>query len=430
MSSRAKIIYAFRSRLLELKPYFFFPANLWRHKNHRVLFEAFRRFKDQEEFANYKLILSGHFDLEQWAKLTNENDVRDVHHLGYVSKAELVLLYSHARALVFVSLFEGFGMPVLEAFGLGCPVICSNTTSLPEIGSDAALLCDPTNPDAVAEAMRTVVTDRELTKSLAIRGQERFAAYSWSQAGGELKQAIIRVASRLQTLPHFSSPAAANTSLPVPAGPLVSIITPSFNQAQFLPRTIESVLSQSYRNIEYIVVDGGSTDGSLEILQSYGDQLKWISEPDNGQTHAINKGLARASGDILSYLNSDDTLAPNAVETVVNALDKSPESGTVYGNANYIDVDDKVTGWYATDKATFEKILQDCCICQPTVYWRASVMKSVGRFDESLHYAMDYEMWLRMAKAGIQMKRVPETIANSASLSPEQNAVSPSQNIQ
>src|SRR5262249_16274332 len=151
----------------------------------------------------------------------------------------------------------------------------------------------------------------------------------------ELKQAIVRVVKRLQTLSEFSTEAArteaAHTSLLVPARPLVSIITPSFNQARFLPRTIESVFSQSYRNIEYIVGDGGSTDGSLEVLQSYGDRLKWVSEPDNGQTHAINKGLARASGDILSYLNSDDTLAPNAVEIVVNALDESPESGFVYG---------------------------------------------------------------------------------------------------
>ena len=125
-----------------------------------------------------------------------------------------------------------------------------------------------------------------------------------------------------------------------PSLPLVSIVTPSFNQARFLRETIESVLNQNYPRIEYIVVDGGSNDGSQEILASYGESISsWMSEPDSGQTDALNKGFSMARGEIFAWLNSDDTYLPNAVSAAVQYLQDHPEIGMMYGKAFYMDED-------------------------------------------------------------------------------------------
>src|SRR5262245_29974254 len=178
--------------------------------------------------------------------------------------------------------------------------------------------------------------------------------------------------------------------------PRVSIITPSFNQAHFLRRTVESVLGQSYPHVEYIVVDGGSTDGTVEVLQSYGHQLTWVSEPDRGQSAAINKGLSWARGEVLAYLNSDDVLLPGAVARVVAHLTANPHCDLVYGRAHYIDEHDQVVGAYHTDDYSFARLMHDCCICQPAAFWRRRIQDRVGAFDEALDYAMDYDYWLRV----------------------------------
>ena len=195
--------------------------------------------------------------------------------------------------------------------------------------------------------------------------------------------------------------------------PLVSIVTPSFNQGRFLRRTIESVLMQEYPCIEHIVCDGGSTDESRGILESYGDRFAWVSEPDAGQSHAINKGLRRARGDIVAYLNSDDVLLPGALLTVVAHLEANPEWDLVYGNAYHIDEEDRVIGNYPTAPFDFDRLLQDCCICQPATFWRRRVVDRIGYFDEALHYTMDYEYWMRLHRAGGVLAHVPEFLASS-----------------
>ena len=195
--------------------------------------------------------------------------------------------------------------------------------------------------------------------------------------------------------------------------PLVSIVTPSFNQGRFLRRTIESVLGQDYPHIEYIVCDGGSTDESLDILQSYGEQFHWHSESDRGQSHAINKGLRQARGDILAYLNSDDVLLPGAIASVARHFQRRPDSDLIYGNAHWIDENDRVLGDYPTAPYDFERLLQDCFICQPAAFWRRRVMDRIGLFDETLHYAMDYDYWMRLGRAGGVLTQVPDVLAGS-----------------
>ena len=180
--------------------------------------------------------------------------------------------------------------------------------------------------------------------------------------------------------------------------PLVSIVTPSYNQGRFLRRTIDSVLNQDYPRVEYLVFDGGSTDESIDILNSYGNRFFWRSERDRGQTDAINKGLLRANGDILAYLNSDDVLLPGAIATAVKHFESRADWELLYGNAYHIDEDDHVLGEYPTAPYDFDRLLQSCCICQPAAFWRRSLSEHVGLFDDTLHCAMDYEYWLRIGR--------------------------------
>jgi len=181
--------------------------------------------------------------------------------------------------------------------------------------------------------------------------------------------------------------------------PLVSIITPSFNQAQFLEATIQSILGQNYPNLEYIIVDGGSTDGSLEIIQCYADRLAWwVSEKDHGQTDAINKGFARARGGILAWLNSDDTYEPGAVEAAVAELHNRPEVGLVYADAHYINEKGTVCGRFPAAQTDYRRLRQGYVhIPQQSSFFSADIWRKVGPLDDSFYFAMDYDLWVRIA---------------------------------
>jgi len=181
--------------------------------------------------------------------------------------------------------------------------------------------------------------------------------------------------------------------------PLVSIITPSFNQAAYLRAAIESVLAQDYPRIEYVVVDGGSTDGSREILESYAPRLAWwVSEPDAGQTAAINKGFARARGSIFAWLNSDDVLYPYAVREAVGHLEEHPEVGMVYGDADYIDEQGVAIGRFPAARTDYRRLRRGYVhIPQQAAFFRARLWKMVGPLDEAFRFAMDYDLWVRIA---------------------------------
>lgn len=182
--------------------------------------------------------------------------------------------------------------------------------------------------------------------------------------------------------------------------PLVTIVTPSFNQAEYLEETIQSVLKQTYKNVEYILVDGASQDGTLEIIKKYEKRLtRWISEKDKGQTDAINKGFALAKGEILGWINSDDTLMPNAVEEAVAFLLQNPEVGLVYGDANYIDGSSKVIGKFPAAQTDLQKLRRGYVhIPQQASFFRKDLWDQVGPLDDSFFFAMDYDLWTRLAQ--------------------------------
>lgn len=183
--------------------------------------------------------------------------------------------------------------------------------------------------------------------------------------------------------------------------PLISIITPSFNQADFLEATINSVLNQHYPNLEYIVIDGGSTDGSLEIIQKYANQISyWVSEADKGQAHAFNKGLARARGKYVGWLNSDDLYLPGVLQSAVNMLESHPEAALVFGNVQALDASGNITNimrygdWQLNDLMTFH------IIGQPAVFMRHDLLMKAGGLDSSYHFLLDHQLWLRLALLG------------------------------
>ena len=195
--------------------------------------------------------------------------------------------------------------------------------------------------------------------------------------------------------------------------PLISIVTPSFQQARFLRACIDSVLTQDYPNREYCVQDGGSTDGSVAILKSYQDKLRWISRPDGGQAAAINARLMASHGEILGYLNSDDALRPDALRQVAAAFKAHPEIDVVYGNADLIDKSGQVTGRYRTLPFDPETFFGDCYLSQPATFWRRRILDKIGLFDETLQVGMDYDYWIRIILAGGGFLHLDPVLAQS-----------------
>jgi len=182
--------------------------------------------------------------------------------------------------------------------------------------------------------------------------------------------------------------------------PLVSIVTPSFNQGEFIEETVQSVLAQDYPNIEHIVIDGASTDSTLSILRRYDGKISWISEPDRGQSEAINKGFRRARGEILSWLCADDLYYPDTVSEVVEHFHQHDGTDMIYGESQYIDSQGQPIGMYPSSEFNATSLLPFCFIPQPTVFMRKSILDRVGLVDSQLHYAMDLDLWARVAMQG------------------------------
>jgi glycosyltransferase involved in cell wall biosynthesis len=195
----------------------------------------------------------------------------------------------------------------------------------------------------------------------------------------------------------------------------LSFVIPTRNQARFLRQCIDGCLSQDVRDAEIIVVDGLSTDNTREVLASYGDRIRWTSEPDRGQSDAINKGIRRAQGELIAWINSDDYYAsPRAIRSLLDAFEAEREVDIVYGNGVRVDVEGKELGTY---RARAIERLADIVthpasfVLQPAVVFRRQLFVDVGGVDETLHYTMDYELWIRLFAAARRARYIPEVIA-------------------
>lgn len=194
--------------------------------------------------------------------------------------------------------------------------------------------------------------------------------------------------------------------------PRVCIVTPSYNQMPFVEETIRSVLLQGYPNLEYIIIDGGSTDGSMEIIRKYEPWLAyWVSERDRGQSHAINKGVQRGQGEIVAWLNSDDLYTPGALHAAALALAAQPQAAAVCGDCTFIDANSRPVRMVAPPEFDLRRLLlHGNSIPQPAVFIRRATWDAVGGVDERLHYFMDYDLWLRLGLVG-PFARLPQAMA-------------------
>jgi glycosyltransferase involved in cell wall biosynthesis len=197
------------------------------------------------------------------------------------------------------------------------------------------------------------------------------------------------------------------------AEPLVTIVTPSLNAAQFIARTVESVLSQDYPHIEYIVMDGGSKDGTVGVLETWKDRLRYVSASDGGAADAINRGFLQSHGAVFGWLNADDTYRPGAISAAVRSLVSTPEAAVVYGQGVWTDTDDRVLGTYPTlspyEASHWER---ECFICQPAALMTRRAFETVGMLDTDFQSAFDYDLWIRLSR-GHLFVAIPEVLAAS-----------------
>ena len=226
----------------------------------------------------------------------------------------------------------------------------------------------------------------------------------------------VSSAPRDRSFPAAPRPESVVAS-PSAAHPLVTIVTPSYNQGRWIRKTLESVAAQTYPRIEHVVVDGGSTDETVQLLRE-APGIRWISEPDRGQAHAINKGISMSGGEFIAYLNSDDLLYPDAVTVAVDSFRHDPSADLLYGDGTVID-EKGIALWEWLSRPEDFRLLADYhflwndstnYILQQATFWRRSLHDRVGLFDESFHYALDVEFWLRTGFSGARMVHVPRKL--------------------
>jgi glycosyltransferase involved in cell wall biosynthesis len=384
--------------------YLYFPSNFWQHKNHSTLLRALK-LVHSGGFPDLHLVFTGASGADS-TRVKQETGSLGlsgrVSFLGYQERALIPEIYRHSLGLVFATRFEGMGLPVIEAMCVGVPVITSKGGAAEEIAGGEALLVDEKTPEGIAAGILELLSSPTRRDDLIARGLRRGAEFSWERYNQHLDEIFEKITS-----PGFMRPAPIEVS----EYPGISVVTPSFNMAPYIEETIQSVLTQEYPKLDYLVMDACSTDGTVEILRKYEGRIRWKSEPDKGQADAVNKGFLETSGEVFAFLNADDTYRPGALATVGEAFRKNPHVGMVYGEAFFTNERGEILERYQTLPWDYDVLNQQCFICQPAAFLSREAFEHAGMLDASLQYSLDYDLWMRVG-AENQVLKLPAYLAN------------------
>lgn len=370
-------------------PYFLSLATLEIRKNLLHVVKAFATYIKKNPESSVHLVLSG---MQGWKLESLEQEIAKlginqerIILTGFVADEHLAALYSGATAFLYMSRYEGFGLPPLEAMACGTPVITSNTSSLPEVVGNAGILLDPNDETGLVHAMHSLLCDASLCRSFSRSGLERAHNFNWDKAVQLISDAILkRCASK----------------------PKLSIITICYNEPH-IEDTCRSIATQKWKDFEWIVIDGGSTDGSLSVLEQYKDYIDFfISEKDEGRYDAMNKGIALATGEFVLFLNGGDYLVSE--DTLNNIFNYKPIPKLEnYTNLNfdadimYGEVLAKETGMMPWPIWTIGPQLLDLdyfdhhSLPHQATFIRREMFDRCGLYDPTLNFVGDYEWFMR-----------------------------------
>lgn len=315
---------------------------------------------------------------------------------GALSPDDVRRLYRRAKILIAPSAFESFGMVALEAMREGCVPVVSDRTALAEVVADPDLTFRNGDAASLTQILMWLYGDPELLGAKAESCKRRAAELTYKLAE-----------KNAEAFTRFMSVAPKNAAPPtreLSNDPLISVVVPSYNQGPYIEETIRSILEQDYPNIEVIVCDGGSNDSTVAVLKKFGNALRWVSEKDKGQTHAINKGILASHGRIVAYLNSDDIYRPGALRTIADYFRANPDAKIVVGNCDYIDQHSKTIGHIKARCDSVQDLVRYwgwdkwVAVPQQATFWRRSLMSEIGLFNTDLHMVMDFEYWLRASQ--------------------------------
>lgn len=382
--------------------FLFYPARFYPHKNHIALLQALALLSSDPELGDVPVVLTGEdMPADIAAEVRRLGVERQVRALGRIDRRLVLALHRRAEALVFPSRFEGFGIPLVEAMLADTPVLASSQPVPREVVGEAGLIVDESDPSSIAAGIRRIVTDDALRARLRELGSAQASGFTLEKANDTLIRTLTGLVGKERR------PAAAVRWEP----PTVGVTTPSYNAVEFIRDTIDSVLSQDYPHIRYVVMDGGSTDGTVDVLRSYGDRLDWVSQPDGGQADAVNRGIDRVGGDIVAFLNADDTYEPRAVATAVKRFAERPGAALVYGAAVQLDAAGNAVRTTPVLSCDHRSLAGYNPISQPAAFASGDVWREVGGLDPSLHLALDYELWMRMSEGDRPLLPVPDVLA-------------------
>ncbi|KHK04544.1 glycosyltransferase [Desulfovibrio sp. TomC] len=368
-------------------------GNLLPHKNLAVALQAMARLPDAIAPV---LAVVGYGDAATLAAAAPpELAPGRVRCLGYLSDEDVALAYRAASVFVFPSRYEGFGLPMLEAMASGTPVVYADAASLPEAAGVAGLMFAPDDADALAVCLTRLAGDAALRCRQIALGLDRAAAFSWEACAVSVYEALIEASGHS------------------PKRPKVSIVTPSYNQAGYLPQTLQSVADQKDVCVEHIVLDGGSTDATPDILRRWNDRLAfWRSAPDAGQTAALAEGFARATGEVMGWLNSDDHLwSDDVLAAVAEAFARHPDAVMVTGDTVLTDADGRPVMIDMVLAPSARQMRHTMAVAQQSTFFRKDAYLAAGGMDTAFSYCMDFDLFERISRQG-RIVRIPKVLAS------------------